>query len=166
MEAAKRKTAQMLVLCTALMLFWVACTGSFETHELLLGILATLLAAAFSFYAIRRLPIRFRPTLMNVLECWRLPGYVAKDLLVVLGVLARDLTGRRAPSLFIAAPWRANSESPRDLARRALAVAYSTVSPNCVVIGIDRKRGQVLFHQLKGSPVPKMTERLGAGGGR
>jgi multisubunit Na+/H+ antiporter MnhE subunit len=166
MEAAKRRSAQAVVLCIALMLFWMTCVGTFEKDELLLGIPAAFLSTAFSFYAIRRLPIRFRPSLTNLLEAWRLPAYVAKDLVVVLWVLARDLAGWRAPSLFRSAPWRANSKSPGDLARRALAVAYSTVSPNCVVIGIDRERGQMLFHQIQASPVPAMTQRLGAGAGR
>jgi multisubunit Na+/H+ antiporter MnhE subunit len=156
---------QFFSLCIALMLFWIACVGSFQKHELLLGIAAVLLSTWFSFYAIRRLPIRFQPRLTNLLEAWRVPGYVIKDVAIVLGVLARDLLGWRAPSLFRSAPWRANSKSPRDLARRALAVAYATISPNCVVIGIDRERGQMLFHQLKAAPVSAMTQRLGAGAG-
>lgn len=163
MKAATRRSAQAVVLCMVLMLFWVACAGSSEIHELLLGMAAAFLSTAFSFYAIRRLPIRFRPTFTDLLQCWRLPAYVATDVAVVLGVLARDLAGWRAPSLFRSAPWRANSKSARDLARRSLAVAYSTVSPNCVVVGIDREQGEMLFHQVKASPVPEMTRRLGAG---
>jgi len=156
---------QFLGLCIALMLFWIACVASLQTHELLLGIPSALLSTWFSFYAIRRLPLRFRPTLENLLEAWRLPGYVAKDLIIVLGVLARDVAGSPAPSLLRSTAWRANSSSPRDLARRALAVTYATVSPNCVVVGIDREQGQMLFHQLRASPVSVMTRRLGAGAG-
>jgi multisubunit Na+/H+ antiporter MnhE subunit len=163
MKEATRRSAQALVLCLALMLFWVACVAGFATHELLLGIPSALVATWFSFYAIRQVPIRFRPTLMDLLEAWRLPGYIARDVVVVLRVLARDLAGPRAPSLFRSAPWRANSRSPRDVARRTLAVAYATVSPNCVVVGIDRKQGQILFHQLEAAPVSEMTQRLGAG---
>ncbi len=165
MKEASRRSAQALILGTALMLFWVACVASRAAHELLLGIPSAILSAWFSFYAIRRLPIRFRPTPGNLLECWRIPGEVAKDLVVVLGVLVADLAGRRAPSLFRAVPWGANSKSPNDLARRALAVAYETVSPNCVVVGIDRKQGLMLFHQLRRSQLTAMTERLGRGAG-
>lgn len=166
MHAARRRSTQVLILCTALMLFWVACVSSLAAHELLLGIPSAFLSTWFSFYAIRRVPIRFRPTLSNLLEGWRIPGEMAKDLVVVLGVLAADLAGRRAPSLFRSAPWGANAKSPNDLARRALAVAYETVSPNCVVIGIDREQGQMLFHQLRRSPLTAMTEHLGAGAGK
>ncbi len=163
MKEPRRRGAQFAVLWVALMLFWIACVATRAAHEMLLGTASALLATWFSFYAIRKVPIRFRPSVRNVLEVWRLPGYVAKDLVVVLWVLARDFAGWRAPSLFRSAPWRANSQSPRDVARRTLAVAYATVSPNCVVVGIDREQGQMLFHQLEAAPVSEMTQRLGAG---
>lgn len=166
MKAATRKSAQAVILCLALMIFWVACVGAPEEHELLLGAAAALLSTAFSLYAIRQLPIRFRPTATDLLEGWRLPAYIAKDVAVVLWVLARHFAGRRAPSLFRSSQWRANQRSARDTARRTLAVAYATVSPNCVVLGIDRDRGQMLFHQIQATPVTAMTERLGAGDGK
>jgi hypothetical protein len=34
------------------------------------------------------------------------------------------------------------------------------------VIGIDREQGQMLFHQLRRSPLTAMTERLGLGAGK
>jgi len=148
------------------MVFWIACVASLDLHELLLGLPAVLASVAFSFYAIRKLPIRFRPSLANLAEIWRVPGYVVIDLVRVLRVLALDLAGSRASSLFRAARWRANSDDPRELACRALAVAYATVSPNCVVVGIDHKRRQILFHQLKKSPISEMMRRLGAGAAR
>lgn len=163
MAKAARRSGQVFSLCIALMLFWIACVASLHKDELILGVPAVLLSAGFSFFAISKVPIRFRPSLANLLDGWRLPWYVIQDLALVLWVLAKDLLGQRAPSLFRSAPWRANSKSARDLARRALAVAYSTVSPNCIVIGIDRERGQMLFHQLHRSPLPAMTQRLGAG---
>lgn len=149
-----------------MMVFWIACVASLHRDELLVGAVAVVASVAFSFYAIRKLPIRFRPSLRNLAEIWRLPWSVAVDLALVLRVLAMDFAGSRAPSLFRAIRWRANSDDPRDMARRALAVAYTTVSPNCVVVGIDRKRRWMLFHQLKKSPVSEMTRRLGAGSDR
>lgn len=163
MTAPTWRTAQVFVLTLALIVFWIASVGSFHTHELLLGVPAVLLSTAFSFYAIRQLPIRFRPTLGNLLEIWRLPGYVVLDLLQILRVLALDLAGRRAPSLFRSVPWFPVSPSPADVALRSLAVACTTVSPNCVVIGIDRERRQFFFHQLAPDNLPAMTRRLGAG---
>jgi len=163
MTKTGRQALQALALSLALIVFWFACVANFHAQDMILGAPSVLLAVVFSFYAIRKLPIRFRPSLASILEIWRLPAYVVIDLGQVLLVLARDFAGRRAPSLFRSAPWRANSSSPGDLARRALAVASTTVSPNCIVIGIDRERRQFLFHQLKASPVSVMTRQLGAG---
>ena len=166
MTESARKASQVTFLSMALMVFWVACVANFHLHEMLLGLPAVLGATAFSFFAIRKLPIRFRPAMRDVAEIVRLPANVAVDLALVLWVLLLDLMGRRAPGLFRSSAWRANSDDPRDLARRALAVAYTTVSPNCVVVGIDRDRRQILFHQLKKDPLPEMTRRLGAGRAR
>jgi multisubunit Na+/H+ antiporter MnhE subunit len=163
MTTARRKLAQALFLSAALMIFWIACVATFRAPELYVGIPATLLTAAFCLFAVRKLPIRFRPTLTELLELWRLPWYVVQDLAVIIGVLILDCAGRRAPSLFRSAPWRANADNGHDTARRALAVAYTTISPNCVVIGIDRERRQFFFHQLKAAGLPIMTRRLGAG---
>jgi len=161
MTKTGRQALQALALSLALIVFWFACVANFHAQDMILGAPSVLLAVVFSFYAIRKLPIRFRPSLADLVEIWRLPAYVVIDLGLVLLVLARDFAGRRAPSLFRSAPWRANSSSPEDLARRA--VASTTVSPNCIVIGIDRERRQFLFHQLKASPVSVMTRQLGAG---
>lgn len=158
-----RKAGQVASLSVALMLFWVACVASFHLHELLLGLPAVAASVAFAFFAIRRLPIRFRPSFLDVAQVVRLPLYVVVDLALVLWVLALDLLGKRAPALFRSTTWRENWDNPHALARRTLAVAYTTVSPNCVVIGIDRKRRQILFHQLKAQPLSAMTRRLGAG---
>lgn len=46
--------------------------------------------------------------------------------------------------------------------RRALAIGYSTMTPNMIVIGIDHERGRMLYHQLERSPIAEMTRKLGA----
>lgn len=161
-----RMTGQVLFLTVALAVFWLAFVANFSVDDLLLGIPAVLLSVAFAFFAVRNLPIRFQPKLRDVVQVWRLPGDVAVDLGRVLWVLLRDFTGKPAASLFRAAPWRRVEDTPHATALRALAVAYTTVSPNCVVIGVDRNRGQFFFHQLTASPLSEMTRKLGAGGGR
>lgn len=163
MTQAVRKTVQVLLLTVALAVFWVACVATFHLHEMLLGIPAVVASVVFAFYAISKLPIRFRPTARDLAQIARLPVNVVVDLGLVLWVLALDLTGRRAAGVFRSAAWRANSDDPHDLACRALAVAYTTVSPNCIVVGIDRERKQILFHQLRRAPLGAMTRRLGAG---
>ncbi len=155
--------AQAVVLTVALAIFWVACVSTVHLHELMVGLIAVLLAVSSCLYVVRTLPLRFRPTLREIAQIWRLPACVVIDLIQITGVLFVDLAGRRAPSLFRSARWGPVANDGRDTAKRALAVAYTTVSPNCIVVGIDCGRGQILFHQLKKSPLSAIMRNLGAG---
>jgi multisubunit Na+/H+ antiporter MnhE subunit len=161
-----RHTLQAVLLGIALEIFWIACAGSLHAHELIVGIPSVLLSAGFCLFAVRTLPISFRPSVAELAQVWRIPWSVVKDVALVVAVLAEDLAGRRAPSLFRSAPWWENAATGEDTARRTLAIAYTTVSPNFVVIGIDCGQGQVFFHQLRADEVPRLLRRLGAGDGR
>lgn len=154
------------LLSAALIVFWLACVATVRPHEIFVGIGAVIVSAAFAMFVVSTLPLRFRPSLPDLAQIWRLPWNVAVDLAQILLVLLLDFGGQRAPSLFRAAHWGPVHNNGPDTAKRALAVSYTTVSPNMVVVGIDCGRGQILFHQLKKSGVPKMTRNLGAGGGR
>jgi len=127
------------------------------------GIAAVALSVAFCVFVIHTLPLQFQPKLRDLIQLWRLPWYVVSDVARVTWILFRDLAGDRAPSLFLSAPWRPVRNNGRDTARRALAIAATTVSPNCVAVGIDCGRGQILLHTLQRTEVPQMTRNLGAG---
>lgn len=166
MTERSRTIAQAFILIVALAVFWVACVATVHPHELILGAGAVLVSVSSCLFVVSTLPLQFRPTLREIAQVWRLPGYVVIDLIQITLVLFLDFAGRHAPSLFRSAPWGPVENNGRDTAKRALAISYTTVSPNCIVIGIDCGRGQILFHQLKKSPVPKMTRNLGAEGAR
>ncbi|HZZ39035.1 MAG TPA: hypothetical protein VFE06_07885 [Acidobacteriaceae bacterium] len=157
-----RTLAQAVIVTVGLAVFWVACVSTLRSHELLVGAVAVMLSVTSCLFVARTLPLRFRPTLGEIAQMWRLPANVISDLILITLVLIRDFAGERAPSYFRSAPWSAVENSGRDTAKRALAISYTTVSPNCIVVGIDCGRGQVLFHQLKKSPVPTITRNLGA----
>jgi hypothetical protein len=158
-----RMTGQVVFLTVALAVFWLAFIADLQPDDLYVGIPAVILSVAFAFFAIRRLPIRFQPTLRDLFQAWHLIKDVPIDIARILWVLVLDVAGRRAESLFRAAPWREAKATPHGTAVRALAVGYTTVSPNCVVIGIDCGRGKIFFHQLRASPLSRMTRNLGAG---
>lgn len=160
-----RMAGQVVFLTVALAVFWLAFVANLRPDDLYVGIPAVLLSIAFAFFAIRRLPIRFRPTLRDLVQVWRLPWYILSGLGEIAWVLAKDLIGKRAESLFRAAPWMPRGDSGHHVALRTLAIAYTTVAPNFIIVGIDRKHGWMLFHQLSKSSVPIMTQRLGAGSG-
>jgi hypothetical protein len=94
---------------------------------------------------------------------WRLPKYMITGSWEIFEVLFRQLFGGRpADSLMLAVPYEAIGDDDASAARRALAVAYTTSTPNFVVVGIDRKRAHLVFHQIKRSPVLQVTKNLGA----
>ena len=45
-------------------------------------------------------------------------------------------------------------------AKRALAIAYTTSTPNFIVLGIDHQRGTLVFHQIEREPILTMLKRL------
>ena len=160
-----RMTGQVVFLTVALAVFWLAFVANLTADDLYVGIPAVLLSIAFSFFAIRRMPIRFRPTLRDVAQVWRIPWYIVSGLAEIAMVLVKDLFGKRAESLMRAAPWGPCGDSGHDVALRTLAITFTTIAPNFIIIGIDREQGRMLFHQVQKSSVPVMTQRLGAGSG-
>ncbi|HEX3661450.1 MAG TPA: hypothetical protein VHU89_08455 [Acidobacteriaceae bacterium] len=164
MKRYGRYAFQAILLAVVLDAFWIVCVAGFHSHELMVGLAATLLSVAFCLFTVRKLPLKFRPTLSEMAEIWRLPFNATVDVALVTWVLLQDLAGKRAPSLFRSTPWLQNADTGRGTARRVLATAYATVSPNLLVIGVDRERGQMLFHQIQADSVPRIIQRLGAGG--
>jgi hypothetical protein len=160
-----RMTGQVVFLTVALAFFWLAFVANLTADDLYVGIPAVLLSIAFSFFAIRRMPIRFRPTPSDVAQVWRIPWYIVSGLAEIGIVLLKDFFGKRAESLMRAAPWGPCGDDGHDVALRTLAIACTTVAPNFIIVGIDREQGRMLFHQVQKSSVPIMTQRLGAGSG-
>jgi hypothetical protein len=94
---------------------------------------------------------------------WRLPIYAVTGTAEIFAVLFRQLFGRKpAESLVLAVPFDAGGDDDESAARRALAVVYTTSTPNFIVIGVDRKRGHLVYHQIKRSPILQITKDLGA----
>ncbi|HVT99819.1 MAG TPA: hypothetical protein VHE33_20135 [Acidobacteriaceae bacterium] len=164
MSQRLRSAVQASICVVTLAVFWVACVSTVRPHEMLVGAAAVAFSAIFSISVIRTLPLHFRPSPKMLAEAWRIPGYVVLDCIVVTMVLARDLMGLRASSLFRSAPWHRVTDSGHDTAARTLAVACTTASPNMIILGMDCERGQMLFHQLRKAGVPAMTRHLGAEG--
>jgi hypothetical protein len=166
MSGIRRIVLQVFLSFGALALFWIACVSTVRWHEMIVGIGAVAVSMCFCLFVIRTLPLRFEPSLGSIVQLWRLPWYIVGDSFQIVGVLARDVFGSQsAPSLFRSARYRCVTESGFDTAQRTLAIGYTNVSPNFIIVGIDRQHGQMLFHQLEKSEIPVMTRRLGAEGG-
>ncbi len=143
---------------------WLFFVGTFSLHELLIGIIAAVLASAGMVVVTIFYQTPFSPGAADLLALWRLPWYLVSGTWEVLVVAAKDLVGsERAESVFRVAPFDAGAtKDPRKTARRALAAIYTTIAPNFIVLGVNPSDHKLLFHQIKRSSVPKMTEQLGA----
>jgi multisubunit Na+/H+ antiporter MnhE subunit len=128
---------------------WLALVDTTQLPELILG------AAAAGIAALSTLVVgAVRPRAARVDPAWiraaaRAAVALFADTGLVLAALWHRLVGtRRIRGEFRSAPFRAGGEGRRDVARRALAEALGSVGPNTIVIGIDRERDTVVFHQL------------------
>ena len=148
---------------TAYLGLWFVLAGAASRAELLAGLACAAVAATVSERVWKEPLARFHGDLRLLGQFWRMPYYAVQGTWEILGVLAKHLAGKPAPSLLRAVPFDAGREDARrDATRRALAVAYTTATPNFVVLGIDQERGLMLYHQLKPSEVLQMTRNLGA----
>jgi multisubunit Na+/H+ antiporter MnhE subunit len=144
--------------------FWIVFVGTFSAHELEVGIIAALLAVAGTAVIDVQYPSRFAPSIGELLACWRLPWYLVSGTWEILRVAAMDFFGiRRAQSLFLVVPFDSGKlNDERAVARRVLAVSYTTMTPNSVVLGINVAGQKLLVHQFERTPMSRMTRSLGA----
>jgi multisubunit Na+/H+ antiporter MnhE subunit len=142
--------------------FWLVFVGTFSAHELEIGIVATMLATAGTVVIDVQYPSRFVPSVGELLSVWRLPWYLLSGTVQILMVALRDLFGTPAPSLFRVVRFHAGARDERAVARRVLAVGYTTMTPTSIVLGINSNDQKLLVHELQRNPVSKMAKQLGA----
>lgn len=146
----------------AVLLLWRIFTDSPSWHELVVGIVASALTVLFfaSFLRSERLSIQLRAR--DLALAWHLPAAILRDCWIITVVLFKDLFGvQKAGSFYRACSFKSSRRDPLLVGRSALAVTYTTMSPNMLVIGIDPSQSLMLFHQLQPDDVPSMTRTLG-----
>ena len=142
---------------------WILLVAGVKRDEMIVGALSVGAAAAFLQFVYRAEKQKLDIRLKDLATCWRLPWYILNDTWVVTLVLLKDLLGiKRASSFYRVCGFKTAKHDPLLVARRVLATAFTTVTPNSIVIGIDYDRSRMLFHQLQRSRVSKMTQELGA----
>ncbi len=142
---------------------WVLFVARLEAGELLVGVPVAALGATASQLVWESRLARFIPRLRWMAEGWRLPLYMFTGTWEILLVLARHLfTRKKAESLLLAVPYESPGDEEHATLIQALAIGYTTMTPNFVVVGIDTERKLLLYHQLKKSDVLEMTKNLGA----
>jgi multisubunit Na+/H+ antiporter MnhE subunit len=134
---------------------WMLLSGSLVLSEVPAGAAASTIAAV-AFDAVRRQGlIRFRPRARWLLRAMRLPWRLFSDSVVVSWALLKGLALRRpVRGRFREVPFPTGGTDPRSQARRALATAAASLSPNAYVVDVDPENDTLLIHEL----VPRSGE--------
>jgi multisubunit Na+/H+ antiporter MnhE subunit len=142
---------------------WILLVGGIRLDEMIVGAAVVLVSAAFLSHLWSVESLRLDFCWADVRTCWRIPWYVASDIGKVVVVFLKDVSGiEAAKSLYRVCGFKTSKSDARLVARRVLATAYSTMTPNSIVIGIDYRQSRMLFHQIVRSPVAQMMKELGA----
>lgn len=144
---------------------WVVFVNSFNPHELLLGVVAVCGTVIFVFSVARTLGLEMQLRFRDVAQAWRLPGYILSGISEILLVLAKDLLHiAPAQNLYRVGGFESGKHDPVRVARTVLAVTYTTVAPNFIVIGIEPSTSRMLFQQISRTGIPPIAKSLGAKG--
>lgn len=147
-----------------LFVLWLVFVGTLSRWELLIGAGVAVLGG-FAVAVVQRADdAHFRPRLRNLLQAVFIPWLLIRDTYEILWASIRDLLGgRKAISAFRIVRFKAGDlRNAHDTGRRVLAVAYTTMAPNSIVLGVNTKEKNLVFHQIARSGIPKMTKNLGA----
>lgn len=144
--------------------FYLACTNNTGYRELITGFLVALTAtiATLVFASVGKVEFRFH--IKDVLQAWRMGWYAIDGTFEVLQGLCKQLFTRAgAPSFVAAVPFTiGNDNSLYSHGRRALAITYTTATPNFIVLAIIEDQKLLLYHQIVPGEVLTMTRNLGA----
>ena len=144
-------------------LLWIVFVGGARPDETIVGAGVAVFSLGFLYQIWRTETLNIDLHTRDLAQGWRIPWDVSTDVCAIIAVLVKDLFGvKRAGSFYRVSGFKTRRSDPRFAARRVLATFYTTMSPNCIVIGIDYRRGRMLFHQLKRSSIPKIAQALGA----
>ena len=141
---------------------WMLFVSLLQMNEFVAGLAAALLGAIGDAVVKATDFARFRPRLRHVLLILVEPWYVARDTVIVFWELLRRIGGRPRRSRLKVIPFDGGRDDVDSNARRALATAYTTISPNSIVLGIDREQNLLLLHELAPSSTPWLLQQLGA----
>ena len=141
---------------------WMLFVSQLRRAEVVAGVCAAALGAVAEGIVKARRLAKFRPRPgWLALFLWE-PWYGLTGAAAVMRALARRLTGKKSESQFRGVPFHAGGTDSKSEARRAITITAVSVSPDTIVVGIDRERGFLLLHQIAPGGTPKIARRLGA----
>jgi multisubunit Na+/H+ antiporter MnhE subunit len=154
------KAWQLVLVWASFTALWLVFVFQTSRSEVLVGLACSALATFALRTVLSSVPLCFQPSLRWLAQAWRLPGMIVEDLWVLLKVLGRHLLRKPSQSILEITDFTATGDNSRESAQRALATLFLSVSPNSIVIDIDRSNRQLLFHQLQRSPLSVLVSKL------
>jgi multisubunit Na+/H+ antiporter MnhE subunit len=139
--------------------FYLLLIDTTSLPELYAGAAATALGAA-CWQAVRRSgEIRMSPRVPWLLRSFavvaKIPADTARVSFAAVDQLVRP---RKRRGVLRAVPFPDVSPDAHGEARRALAEALGSLTPNTIVIGVDQERGLLLAHQLRRTGEPRSLD--------
>jgi hypothetical protein len=135
-----------------------------DLPELLVGAGAAALAATGFELARERYLARETVRLGWLARGYRAPIRVPADIGVVVLAALRQLVRRDASvGEFRAVRFRSDRDQALASGRAALAEALGSFAPNTIIVGVDRRRGVIVGHQLRRDGGPESIDPLELG---
>jgi multisubunit Na+/H+ antiporter MnhE subunit len=145
-----------------LIALWMIFVSLPKLDELLVGIAASIISAVADGVVKAKKFATFYPHLKSMVLVFWEPWYAITGTAAIFAALVKHLMGKKSEAQLRAVPFDSGGDDPESAARRALAIMYTTIPPNFVVVGIDREKNLMLVHQVSPTPTPLIAKRLGA----
>ena len=132
--------------------------------EVIVGaVVATLAATGFELAREQRVA-KERVRLRWLAHGYRALVRVPPDVALVVAALVRQLVRREAAAgEFRAVAFRTGGDQELSDGRAALAESLGSFAPNTIIVGVDRRRGVILGHQLRRTGGPEAIDMLELG---
>jgi hypothetical protein len=145
-QVAVLGAARFIAWVVFLELVWGVFVGTTQSTELIAGLIASVVVAAFVAVLRRHGLLEFRFLPSAVARAWSIPGKVVFDFFLIAWILAKALAGRRrVRGVWLRAPF---DDAPGRQGRflRAVIATLENDAPNGLVV--DLHEGEVLLHSL------------------
>lgn len=142
--------------------FWILFTSTLKISELLAGLGAAAIATVGVVVVQGQDFARFSPKPQWLLYTLTLPWDVLRDTAIVFRAGLKYALRRKSDGYLVSVDFNAGGDDQRSSARRALVTALTTIPPNSIVLGIDKKENRILLHLLAPTEIPGIIRKLGA----
>jgi len=141
---------------------WMLFVSMTKRQEIIGGIIAALIAAVADATIKSTEFAKFKPRLewlpLIFWEAW----YALEGTWQIIVALVKHLAGKKSEAQLVSVPMITGGDDAESWARRTLMIAYMTIPPTSIVLGIDHEKGCMLVHEVSPTGVPLIAQRLGA----